>query len=114
MTWDLDAICRLTAARSLLDALHACRAGQTADRPWLTAWLIARHQPSYLIPGEALAWLARQAHLHDDARLTRTLVERAAFDELAADGAISGATRAQCAELGIDADKIACTAWWED
>ena len=65
----IDQICRMTNKPEVLNALHACRPGHPLNNSnqWRNAHFLAAHQPSYVIPDDAVAWLAERAtaeHVH--------------------------------------------------
>jgi hypothetical protein len=61
----IDGLCEQTTNPTMLNALHACRPNhplhKTTERPWTSAYFLARQQKSWIFTGAALAWLEQQA-----------------------------------------------------
>lgn len=64
----VDQVCRMTTSPTLLNALHACRAGHPLNKtnrlPFAEALFIACQHPE--ISGTAIAWLEREAEKERD------------------------------------------------
>lgn len=76
--WTIDKICSLTNKPSVLNALHACRLGHPMNSPtqWRNAYCICAQQPSYVIPSDAIVWLAEQVRHEDVATEFRRIANR--------------------------------------